>query len=118
MEALTVGQIAAAIALIAALISGLAIINSHLKKWLRAMLREEFDGIKTDIKDLDAKIDRADLESCKNYLVASISDLKRGQAFNEVEKLRFKEELEHYKSKGGNSYIKDEVERLKTEGKL
>lgn len=37
---------------------------------------------------------------------------------SETEAERFWEQYEHYKASGGNTYIKNRIERLQAEGKL
>ena len=120
MENITIGQIAIAIAFIAALITGGVKIKDAVKKWLEALLKEKFDEASKENKLLSAKIDSiekrlddVDLENCKNYLVTFLSEVKRGETKDEIEKQRFWEEYQHYTSKGGNSYIHRDVEELK-----
>ncbi len=80
-------------------------------------------AIASAFKPIDKKIDNVDLNATKNFLVRCLADLDR-HGIDDVTRLRFYEQYEHYskpKSEGGlggNSYIKDEVERLKKEGKL
>ena len=66
---------------------------------------------------IEKKIDDVDLNATKNFLVRCIADIDRN-GIDPVTKMRFYEQFEHYQKMGGNSYIRDEVERLKKEGKL
>lgn len=125
MENITVGQIAVGIAFLAALITGGVKIKDAVKKWLETLLKEKFDEASKETKTLSAKIDsiekqlaNVDLENCKNYLVTFISEVKRGEVKDEIEKQRFWEEYEHYTHKGGNSYIRHDVEELKKKGAI
>lgn len=125
MENITVGQIAIAVAFLAALITGGVKIKDAVKKWLETLLKEKFDEASKETKTLSAKIDsiekqlaNVDLENCKNYLVTFISEVKRGEVKDEIEKQRFWEEYEHYTHKGGNSYIRHDVEELKKKGAI
>lgn len=125
MENVTVGQIAVVIAFIAALITGGVKIKDAVKKWLENLLKEKFDAASKETKLLSSKIDQiekrlddVDLENCKNYLVTFLSEVKRGEIKDEIEKQRFWEEYEHYINKGGNSYIHRDVEELKQKGKI
>ena len=80
-------------------------------------------AVASAFKPINSKIDNVDMNSTKNFLVRCIADIDRN-GIDDVTRLRFYEQYEHYskpKSEGGlggNSYIKDEVERLKKEGKL
>ena len=67
------------------------------------------------LKDNQQEID---LNSTKNYLSKCFNDLKQGQELSESCKQRIYEQMEHYESLGGNSYIHQEFENLKKEGKL
>lgn len=125
MENITVGQIAIAVAFIAALITGGIKIKDAVKKWLENLLKEKFDEVRKEIKAVSDKVDNlesslfdVDLENCKNYLVTYISEVKRGESKDEIEKQRFWEEYKHYTDKGGNSYIRHDVEELGKKGLL
>lgn len=74
-------------------------------------------AIASAFRPIDKKIDNVDLNSTKNFLVRCIADMDRHE-IDSVTRMRFYEQYEHYQKLGGNSYIKDEVERLKKEGKL
>lgn len=58
------------------------------------------------------------LDNAKNYIVPFIARLEREEAISEIELERFHEEYTFYIDHGGNSYIKERVEKLKKEGKL
>ena len=134
-ENITVGQIAVVVAFLAALITGGVKIKDGVKKWLGNLLDDKFkeaekttkketDDIKKDITELKKDIaaikddDRIiDLGSCKNFLVTFISDLKRGEPKDEVEKERFWEVYNHYTEVlKENGYIKSAVDDLKSKG--
>ncbi len=76
-------------------------------------------AISNGFKPIETKIDKVDLNATKNYLVQQIGEIDRNGYIDGAGKVRFYEQLQHYqKDLQGNSYIKDEVERLKKEGKL
>lgn len=58
------------------------------------------------------------LDNAKNYIVPFIARLEREEAISEIELERFHEEYAFYIDHGGNSYIKERVEKLKKDGKL
>lgn len=74
-------------------------------------------AIASAFKPINKKIDDVDLNATKNFLVRCLADIER-HGIDDVTKVRFYEQYEHYEKMGGNSYIKSEVERLKKEGKL
>lgn len=118
MEQITLGQIGLGITFLVGLIGGIGYLKSHLKEWIVESLKEEFEKINKRIADLDAKISDSDLNATKNYLVQSLTALERGESWDEIQKERFYEEYEHYQKAGGNSYIKQWVEKFKREGKI
>lgn len=74
-------------------------------------------AIASAFKPINKKIDDVDLNATKNFLVRCLADVER-HGIDDVTKMRFYEQYEHYTKLGGNSYILSEVERFKKEGKL
>lgn len=125
MEQITVGQIAAIVVFLAALITGGVKIKDAVKKWLTATLKESFDAqkketdeIKKTVEEIKSQLNTVDLENCKNYLVTFLAEVERGEIKDAIELQRFWEEYEHYSAKGGNSYIKEKVQKLKAKNWL
>lgn len=118
MENITIGQILLVIASLVALIKGIeylyGLASKGATKWLNSCLKP----INDNISNLSSKIDVVDMNSCKNFLVRFLADVEQNNTIDEVEKERFHEEYKHYTDLGGNSYIKDKVEKLKKAGKL
>lgn len=107
MEQITLGDLARwaafAVALggsIAAIIRG---VNKAVGKLLEPVVKQ---------------IESVDRENCKNFIVTFLAETERGQEHDQIELERFHEQFEHYKSIGGNSYIKAKAEKLKAAGKL
>ena len=113
MENITLGQIASAVALLAGLITGATLILSKLKKWLESLLNEKFNAIDLRLDTLAERVDDVDMNNCKNFLVSTIGDIESGRTIDAVEMQRFWEQYDHYTSHGGNSYIREKVNRLK-----
>ena len=118
MESITLGQIAIGVTFLVGLISGVGFLLKTMKDWISKSLDAQLHSIKEEIKGLHDRIDDVDMESCKNFLVRFLSDVEKDQPLDEVEKLRFHEQYAHYVNMGGNSYIRDKVEKLKASGKL
>ena len=123
MENVTVGQIAIGVAFFAALIAGGVKIKDAVKKWLESLLKEKFDGVKLEQEKIMSELTatRSDLkkvdnENCKNYLVTYLASVERGDPKDEIERERFWEEYGHYIDQGGNSYIREKVNALKSKG--
>jgi hypothetical protein len=76
-------------------------------------------AIAKGFEPINKKIDVVDMNATKNYLVQQIGEIDRNGYLDGATKVRFYEQLQHYeKDLHGNSYIHDEVERLKKENKL
>lgn len=125
METLTLGQLSAGLLFIVALIAGIQNLKSNIKKWIEESLKSRFDAIDKQnekilekINDVDSRIDKVDMENCKNYLVTFLAEIRRGEKKDPTEYQRFWEEYDHYISKGGNSYVREGVEELKAKGML
>ena len=113
MESITIGQIAAGLALVLAIIAGIQNLKKNMKGWLSAALKEQFDTLDKTQKEILKRLDSVDMENCKNFLVTFVSEVGRGEMKDETELQRFWEEYEHYLKLGGNSYIRNKVEELK-----
>ena len=75
--------------------------------------------IKSAFEPIETKIDKVDKNATMNYIVARMDEIDKGTKLDGVAKMRFVEQYEHYtKDLKGNTYIHDEYERLKREGKL
>lgn len=115
---ITLNEISLEIVFLVGLTGGITYLHKSLKSWLEKLLDEKFKAISTKITDLETKVDKMDLEACQNFLVRFLADVERGDNIVEVEKKRFWDEYEYYISNGGNSYIKEWVEKLKKRGLL
>lgn len=114
----TVEQIATAIALMVAVVSGVTYLVKQIKHWIESLLDGKFKDLNTRIDSIESKVDKIDMETCKNFLVRFLADVENGTVIFDAEKQRFWEEYEHYISAGGNSYVKEWVDRLKKKGYL
>jgi hypothetical protein len=106
------------VAFLAGLIGGVGYLIKNLKMWIGKAFAEQLQPINEDLDKIMGKLTNVDLESCKNFLVRFIADVERGERISETEQERFWEQYEHYLNSGGNSYIKQRVEKLKNEGKI
>ena len=118
MDGLTIGQIAAGLALLAGLITSVTLIIKNLKTWFKKMIQPEFESVKQEMQKVSKSVENVDKESCKNYLVTVLSRVENGNTLDEIERERLYEQFEHYKTIGGNSYIRRKFEQLQSEGKL
>lgn len=118
MENLTFGDVSSALTLLVAFVGSVAFLHKKLKKWIAQSLDDQFQAIDAEMKSLQERMDKVDMESCKNFLVRVISDIDNDQKIGETELERFWEQYEYYKSLGGNTYISKKVEKLEHEGRL
>lgn len=117
MDGITLGQVAAALAFLVGIITAIGYLKANVTKWIADGLQDRFDRVDRNIDDLKKRISDVDLANCKNFLVTALRDIENGTA-DEIEKERFFEQYEHYRKAGGNSYIKNKVEKLEKEGKI
>lgn len=117
MENITLGQIAVAIGFITALVGGVKYVLNDIGKIVEKALKPTNDRITQMEKNLSEKIEEVDMNACKNFLVAQIDMMQKGE-IDAIAKERFFEQYEHYIKLGGNSYIKNEVDNLKKQGRL
>lgn len=129
MQAVTLGELAAAITLVVGIISGVTVIISKLlkpaDKWLQKGLEkglepinERFDKAAVRLENVEKDMENLRLSVCKNYIVRFLADVEQGEQTDEVERARFWENYDLYQEMGGNSYIKDKVDKLKKDGVL
>lgn len=119
MDKITIGEVAAAVALLIALIGGGIKIKQWIQEGIRATLKDELGTLKKDIASLQTELRKEDKEKTKNYLVACIADIERGQEWTAVERQRFYEQYDHYTiDLEGNTYIKTAVEQYEREHKI
>lgn len=102
MEQLTFGQVYDAIKFILALASAVGAILFGLKK---IMVKQ--------LEPLSKKIDKLDINECRNYLVDFLVDVERGIDKDEIQIKRAYEIYDHYTNDlKGNSYIHDRWNKL------
>ena len=107
MEQITLGDIGAWLGFLALLIGSCGTIFAGMKKVMEKLFSKQ-----------TAQLNRIDLESTKNFLVNVLSAAERGEQMTEIQRIRVREQYDHYAAAGGNSYIKDWYGRLKTDGKI
>ena len=117
MDTITLGQISVAIGFFVALIGGVKYILTDMRKLINKALEPTNKKIDELDEKLMSEIKSTDMDSTKNFLVAQINNAKRGD-MDEISKQRMFEQYEHYLKCGGNSYIKNEVDKLKKEGRI
>jgi hypothetical protein len=118
MEQVTLGQIEAWAVFILGLGGAVAGIIAGVKKVLKALFKEQMETLNKRLDQHDAQIKKIDLENCKNFLVSYLAKVESAGTTDEIETQRFWEEYEHYVQCGGNSYIRQKVDKLKAAGKL
>lgn len=102
MENITLGQISNLLLFIVELGGVTITIIVAMKKILNKQL-----------EPINQKIDKLDLNDCKNFLVRFLADVERGQVIDEVEEKRAHDVYDHYrKDLNGNSYIEDKWNKL------
>lgn len=84
-------------------------------------INDSINGLKEDMNqrfdDVNTRIDRSDLESCRNFLIHAMVDIDRG-IVDDALIHRFWDELDYYHNEKQNSYIDTRVQALIDSGKL
>jgi len=78
-------------------------------------ITEHTDPISRRLDEIEANITKIDKDQCKSFLT---QNLNADHKLSDTEKQRIYEVYQHYRELGGNSYIKEEFERMQGEGKL
>ena len=118
METITLGDIAAWAGFLVLLGGSILTILKGAKKILKDLFAEQMKQINARLDAQEETIKKIDQENCKNFLVSFLAKAETGGQMDEIETQRFWEEYQHYTDQGGNSYIKNKVEKLKGAGKL
>lgn len=118
MDQITIGQLETWATYILGLGGAVAGIIAGVKKVLKALFKEQMDTINKRLDQQEAQVKKIDLENCKNFLVSYLAKVEHEGPADEIETQRFWEEYEHYVQGGGNSYIRQKVDKLKAAGKL
>lgn len=119
MELITVGQIAAGVALIVGLVKGTEYLCQRISAAATKWLQNGLEPTNKKIDELKANIVEVDASTCKNFLVRVMADIEQGNPIDEIEKERFYETYAHYcDDLHLNTYIHDKYEKLKKAGKL
>lgn len=102
MENITLGQISSILTFIITFVGSIGTIVFAIRKTLSK-----------ELQPLNDRIDKLDVNQCKNFLVRFLADVEHGQPLDEVEIKRAHDVYDHYKyDLHSNSYIGDKWEKL------
>ena len=119
MENITIGQVAAAVAFLVALGVGFKTIKCWTVAAIKAAVKEELGQLSGEIKELHTELKKEDKQKTKNFLVARLNEIEKGETWSDAERQRFFEQYDHYTNDlNGNTYIKTAVKKYEDEGKI
>ena len=118
MEQITMGDIGTWLGFLAALIGSCSAIFLAIKKLIKKLFATQTAGIMAELDAQKTTLNRIDLEGTKNFPVNVLSAAERGEQMTEIQRIRVREQYDHYTAAGGNSYIKDWYSKLKAEEKI
>lgn len=98
--------------IVVGMIGGFVPIYFALKRSMKSAIKEQTDPIARQLDILQKDIDSLTKADCKNFLVSYLSDKEKGVPMSSAVEARAYEVKDRYKAKNGNSYIKDEWERI------
>lgn len=102
MENITIGQVATVLAFIVGLIGSIKYLKNEIDK-----------SINKTLEPINQKIDKLDINQCRNYLVDFLTDIENGIEKDDIQVKRAYEIYDHYKNDlKGNSYIHDKWIKL------
>lgn len=120
MEGITLGQIAAALGLIAGIITSISIIIAICMKLIRKVMSDvmsnELKDMKEDIKEIKEKANDIELDAQKNFLIQCINHIEHNLPTSDTMKEKFYETSNEYLENGHNGYIKAKIDELKRKG--
>lgn len=100
---------------IASFIIGLVAFVKAVEYIVKGLSDNFLNNVRKSIEPISRRLDKIDKEQCKNYLIQCFHESRE---LSEFEKQRVHEVYQHYRELGGNSYIKEEFEKMQDEGKL
>lgn len=118
METTTLGEIGLFLGFVAALVASIGAIAKVVQKAVKKAFDGGIKATNDKIDKIEKKVEEVDLNTCKNFLVARLSEVEQGTRLDSVAEERFWEQYEHYLAIGGNTYIQHKVEQLEQAGKL
>lgn len=113
-----IGYLVAFIAGLVGLIKGIEYLVGKAGRAATKWLERGLEPMNRKLDAIDRKVATNQLENDKTILVRLLADIKQGEALTEIEIERLHETYTRYTQNGGNSYIHDEWEKIKKEGKL
>jgi len=119
MENITLGDISATIAFIAAFITSGGVIVGLVAKWATKWLLSALKPIETHMDELEKTITALDATVCKNFLMDYMASVQAGIEYDEASKKHFFDIYDHYTNDLHlNTYVHARYEELKEAGKL
>lgn len=115
IEQITVADIISFIIGLVAFVKAVDYIIKGLSDNLLNTLRKSIEPINKRLDEIESNLTKIDKEQCKSFLT---QNLNSDHELSETERQRVYEVYQHYRELGGNSYIKEEFEKMQDEGKL
>lgn len=117
MADVTIGEVAGGLALVAGIITSVALILKYLNRYLNSVINESvssnIDTLRIQISRIEDKIDENDIERCKADLMNYIDLYNRHHELSDVQFEHMFTTYHHYRyDLHANSYIKNEMERI------
>lgn len=118
MDSITIGQIFEWAVWLSGGIGAMFALYKPLKEGFHKALKSELDPIKQKLDELEQRMDIANRERAKNFVIRFLADMEQGEPIDQDELHCFWDNYQIYQSLGGNTYVHDKVEKLRKVGKL
>lgn len=118
MDGVTIGQIFEWVIWLSGGIGAMTALYKLIKEGFHKALKSELRLIDQKLDKLEQRMDIANRERAKNFVIRFLADMEQGEPIDQDELHCFWDNYQIYQSLGGNTYVHEKVEKLKAEGKL
>lgn|SRR5574344_2753219 len=122
MEQITLEQLIHFITMVAGVITGGGIIYGFWSNQMKEKVAEQLEPINNKLDKINDLLTTVQYDNCKNYIVEYLAKYdcvgNNCPVITTEETQRFWENYRTYEDLGGNSYVHNKVEKLKSDGKL
>lgn len=117
-DAVTLEQVRELVIGVAAIITACGVVTAWISKRFTKRVLDAVKPLQDSIDEMHKRLNDVEMDSLKNYLTGCLARIELEMPMPEIEKERFWESYGRYREMGGNTYVKEKVDKFKQEGKL